>query len=231
MKYLYFVSPFLLQLLIWIPTRVFLRLFCSLEIRGLHNLRSLNQAIFASNHTSELDPILVPASLPLFSRFSPMFYTAAEDKNFKGSLRFGWRRYIYGGLFFKAWGAYPVAEGKKNYALALQPHLQILRDGGSICIFPEGFLSKDGTLQQGKGGAVFLAGQTEVELVPVKITGVFKASFREIISRKRVVTVSFGKPLWRTDLHLHEEVVKNPSEHLEAYKEATRILMEAIQNT
>ncbi|MDE2188208.1 MAG: hypothetical protein KGJ35_00560, partial [Patescibacteria group bacterium] len=76
---LYFLSPLILQKIIWIPTNIILRFFCHLQVRGLENLKGIGRnAIFASNHASELDPFFIPASLPFFSRFSPIFYASRE---------------------------------------------------------------------------------------------------------------------------------------------------------
>ncbi|HEY5232443.1 MAG TPA: hypothetical protein VIK35_02770, partial [Verrucomicrobiae bacterium] len=109
----YFISPLLLQKLIWIPTRSILWFFGRLEVRGLENLNGIKTpVIFAPNHPSELDPFLVPASLPFWSRFSPLFYTTRE-KSFYDTV--GWRRHLFGGLFINLWGGYPVSVGLRDY--------------------------------------------------------------------------------------------------------------------
>ncbi len=194
MKKLYFIAPFLLQTLSWIPARILLKFFCHFEVHGLENIKGLKQAIFAPNHISELDPILVPAALPMFSSFLPMFYTAAEDKNFKNSARFGWRSRLYGGLFFKAWGAYPINSGKKNYSVALEKHLEILENRGSLCIFPEGTISSDGKVQAAHGGVVFLAEKSKSPIVPISISGFSNISLSRLLFRKIRIRIDFGKP-------------------------------------
>src|SRR3990167_11455141 len=91
--------PLILQTAIWPIMRPLFWFFLHLKIIGCENLRSLPKGvIFASNHTSELDAILIPASLPFLSRFMPMFYVSRPREFYKNS---GWRQLFYGGLFFK----------------------------------------------------------------------------------------------------------------------------------
>lgn len=196
MKRSYFLPPLFLQSLIWVPTQVIFRFFVRFTVTGKENLKgTAGPLIFAANHSSEWDPILIPAALPFFSRFKPIFYTAAEDKAFKNSVTFGWRAKIYGGKFFNAWGAYPVFSGRKDYAFALRNHIQILTDGGSLCVFPEGYLSRDGTMGKAHGGVGFLSHRTGVAVVPVTISGVYKTSTNEFLTRKRTFKLHFGKPI------------------------------------
>src|SRR3989344_5971123 len=95
-------SPLVLQTAIWPATRFFFWLFLHLRVVGLENLKNLPKGvIFATNHSSELDPILVPASLPFLSKFMPMFYVSRPREFYSTS---GWRWFLYGGLFFTLCG-------------------------------------------------------------------------------------------------------------------------------
>jgi 1-acyl-sn-glycerol-3-phosphate acyltransferase len=61
---IFLFTPLVLQTSIWPITRPLFRFFIHLKVEGLENLNKLSPGvIFAANHTSELDPILVPASL------------------------------------------------------------------------------------------------------------------------------------------------------------------------
>jgi 1-acyl-sn-glycerol-3-phosphate acyltransferase len=193
----YSISPLILQKLIWVPTRLILLFFVRLDIDGLDNIKALRgNAIFACNHTSELDPILIPASLPFWSHFSPIFYTSREEEFY---VRSGWRRHLYGGTFFKAWGAYPVFAGLRNYEKSLKHHISIVRAGGSICVFPEGHITRDGHIQPAKGGVAYLAHVTKVPIIPVRLDGAFRMSFSDFLLRRRNIRVSFGQPLYTID--------------------------------
>jgi 1-acyl-sn-glycerol-3-phosphate acyltransferase len=196
MKRLYFIPPFILQSLVWVPTQIILSVFTNFKVTGIENIKNLKgPLIFAPNHSSEWDPILVPAALTMFNRFIPIFYTAAEDKAFKNSVTFGWRAHIYGGKFFNVWGAYPVYSGHRDYAFALSNHVQILQDGGSLCIFPEGYLSRDGNIGKAHGGVGYLSHRTGIPIVPVTISGVFKSNTKGFLRQKYQFKLNFGKPI------------------------------------
>jgi 1-acyl-sn-glycerol-3-phosphate acyltransferase len=149
-----YTAPWLLQNLIWIPTRFFLYFFSHLRVTGLDNLKKIRgPVIFVSNHTSELDPILLPASLPFLSRFLPIFYVSREKTFYNQKVLL--KRLLYGGFFFEAWGAYQAFVGLRDYEESLKNHIKILNAGHSLMIFPEGKKSFDGQIHtsESKGGA------------------------------------------------------------------------------
>jgi 1-acyl-sn-glycerol-3-phosphate acyltransferase len=183
-----------LQKLIWVPTRILLRACGRIDIRGLEHLEGLStNAIFALNHSSELDVFLLPGSLPFWSRFSPIFYTSREQAFYK---RAGWRQRFYGGAFFKAWGAYPVRVGLNDYGSSLADHIRILRDGGSVCIFPEGRTTRDGTIGEGKGGVAHLSYATKLPIIPVRLGGTFRIRPARFFLGHQRLSISFGAPIY-----------------------------------
>lgn len=193
-KRLYFVSPWILQNLIWIPTRLLLIVFGRVEIRGKANLRGLSgNAIFACNHSSEMDVFMVPGTLPMMSRFSPIFYTSREQSFYT---RAKWRQRFYGGLFFNIWGAFPVQVGLHDYHMSLAAHEEMLQAGGSLCIFPEGRTTPDGNIQQGKGGVAYLAHATGRPIIPVRISGTFRLTPADLFLRRRILSVAYGTPIY-----------------------------------
>lgn len=193
-----YLSPFILQTLVWIPTWLVLGFFARLKVVGNNNVKNLPQgAIFAANHASELDPILLPASLNPFSSVMPIFYVAREREFYE---KVGFSKYVYGGLWFKLWGAYPAYTGKKDYAFSLQEHIKILNAGKSILMFPEGEKSKNGEVGNGKGGIAFLAHVAQRPIVPVALYGHFKMRPIDLLLRRRRIIVRYGKPLYLKDL-------------------------------
>ena len=197
LKKLYFIPPFILQgTFWWVVTYPFFRFFTRLEIRGLQNLKSVETpAIFAPNHASLLDSVLLPIALPLWSRFSPMFYLTNVYSHFRDRERFGHWSYVFRPITFKLLGAYPTRRGKKDYSLALVRHVQIINDGGSVCIFPEGAVTKDGVIGSAHGGVAYLAFKTKRPVVPVLISGTYKITFDDIIYRRRKIIIEFCKPV------------------------------------
>jgi len=197
-----------------------------LEIRGIKNIKGLKKpVIFAVNHTSELDPILIPASLPFLSRLMPIFYTSRERNFYKKK---GTKAFFYGGVWFKIWGAYSVKVGVKNYERSLKHHIRILEEKhGSICIFPEGRKSKDGNIGDAKGGVSFLAHRTNTPIVPVAISGVFDMSKTDFLLRKRKVVVQFGEPIYTEKLF--EDRFYKPREHKEIAQNIMGIVKEILE--
>lgn len=207
-KWLY-RAPLILQTIIWIPTRILLIVFMRLDVRGTEYLRKLKRpVIFAVNHSSEWDPILVPAALPFLSPLSGMFYTSREREFYEKK---GPQALFYGGIFFKLWGAYPVKIGMKNYERSLRQHIDILENKvGSICFFPEGAKTKDGNLLPAKGGISYLAHRTKTTIVPVVLHGHFKMTKSDFFLRRRVVTVTFGASISPEILFPSDSFVAHP---------------------
>ncbi len=207
MNHFFFISPLILQKAIWHATRAVLFFFCRFEVRGLENLPSSNKlrpyliakkgVIFAANHSSEMDAIVVPAALPFFSPLLPIFYVSRPREFYKTS---GWRQFFYGGLFFKLWGSHSATAGFHDYEQSLAAHIKILEKGGSVLIFPEGRKTRDGNIQQeAHGGVAYLAHRMQCPVVPVRIFGDFNMSFGDFCLRRRRIVVIFGEPIFLTE--------------------------------
>lgn len=212
----YEIIPSILQRIVWMPIRLLFTVFCSLEIKGMENLKRVqSNVILASNHISELDPIIIASSLPFFSRHLPLFFTSREKEFYKNK---GWKKYIYGGIFFKMWGAYPAYPGLNDYSQALRHHLEIMQDGNTVSIFPSGKRVFRGEAIEAKGGASFLTQATRLPIIPVLIQGAEHISMGEFFLRKRKIKIVFGKPLYAKD------IFKNPG----SYEAASAVIMEKI---
>ncbi len=221
---LYFLAPLLFQKLIWIPTRIILTVFGHLHIQGLENLNDQEgPVIFAANHSSEIDPFVIPASLPFGSRFSPLFYATREKKFYNTN---GWRKHLFGGLFINAWGGYTVNTGLRDYEKSLANHISIARDGGSFCIYPEGGITPDGNIQPARGGVAYLAERARCTIVPVAVSGIYKTSIMEFFFGRRHLNVYFGQPI--TQKELREEVSRKLVLGQHVYKEEANYIMEKV---
>lgn len=194
-----YVSPFLLQGLAWIPGRIALWALVSLKVQGMVHVRAAARlakksgtgVIFSCTHVSELDPIIVLAGVPPFlSRLFPMFYVSAPMKEFReGS--YGWRQFFYNSYwFFVSWGSYPLVRGVHDYAASLASHELLLRQGRTVCIFPEGGVRVK--KPEPGGGVGYLALATKAVVVPVTIAFTHKDSHR-----------GFWRGGWRMSLTYH----------------------------
>lgn len=218
-------SPLVLQWILWPITRPLFRFFGNLTIQGTEHVESApSGAIFASNHTSELDALIIPTALPFFSRFRPFFYTSRERAFYSGT---GWRKWFYGGMLFKLLGAYPLLPGAHDYARSLKTHIMLSKKKQSIIIFPEGHVGHNHTLQEGRGGVSFIAHAAQVPIIPVAISGTYDLTAKEFFTRKRTFQISFGKPLYPHNLFQH----KNPTIEKDRndFKAAAQIVIEHIQ--
>jgi len=188
------IMPTLFQHLAWGPVRFVLRLFAGLEIRGMEQLHALRgNFILASNHTNQLDPILIVACFPFFSRHLPLVF-GSREKDFYAKR--GWKRLVYGGTFFKLMGAYPMYGGHYDYDAALRLHLEFARMGKSICIFPTGKQRTPHIVPKARGGVAYLAHTANLPIIPVHIQGLQDMTFFSVWTGRHKVTVSFGAPLY-----------------------------------
>lgn len=178
---------FMGQQLIFLTTRWWVR--C--EVKGLENLKNLKQpVIFMPNHTSYFDGIALTKAMPQRFRSNSAF-AAARDVLFEEFKRFA-------GLAELLFNAFPFPRKEhENIKHGLDVMGQVLDEGCSVVLFPEGYISKDGTLQELKKGAGLVAVEMGVPVVPVMITGandIFPYdSFKPC--KRGVVTVTFGKPM------------------------------------
>ena len=140
------------------------------------------KVIVASNHCSNLDPVLVGAAFP-----RPLCYFAKEEL---------FRPFLFGRII-RILGALPVSRSDNASAAgALKAFLKILEEGSDVLIFPEGSRSPDGNLLPLEGGVGLIAAHSKVPILPVYVKGSFKAMpTGSPFIRPTKLTVTFGKPL------------------------------------
>lgn len=112
--------------------------------------------IIASNHQSYVDPFWISHPIK-----RPVRYLAWDEA-------FGWPLV---GSFLRLFGAWPLQlEGSDPAPIRLS--LQWLREGGATVIFPEGGRGNpDGSMRKFKAGAVRMALEAGVPILPVTIRG------------------------------------------------------------
>jgi 1-acyl-sn-glycerol-3-phosphate acyltransferase len=180
----------------------FSRLFWKIEFVGAENIPANGGLIIAANHQTYIDPFWLSLQIK-----RPIRYLAWSDA-------FKWP--VVGRCLI--WlGAWPLALEGSDPA-AIRRSLQWLRDGGAVVIFPEGGRSTAaGSLERFKAGAVRMALETDVPILPVTIRGgnqVWPRGWRLPHLAKVVVTYH---PLYRAQLGPGEEArgcARRESEHL-----------------
>jgi len=136
----------------------FRRMHCA-RFYGVNNIPAHGPFIFAPNHASYYDPPLVACGIPFRMRFM------AWDALFSVPVL---KRILI------SYGAYPV-KLKSADKKAIVQTLKILRNGEAVMIFPEGGREKTGELEGFEQGAARMALQTGAMVIPVSVTGVFRA--------------------------------------------------------
>lgn len=172
----------------------------NLSYEGVENIPKEGGRIYASNHRSYADPVLI--SLPVRKRFAYM----AKEELFKNPFFSALIRFM---------GAFPVVRGSGDMKV-IDEAIARLNKGRNLVIFPEGTRSKDGRVGRGKTGVALIAAKANVDVIPVAIFFEGKLKFR-----KKVV-VKYGKPISASQLQIGDKLV--PSE----LKKLKNMVMESI---
>jgi len=192
---------YVLHLLLFGLGRIFLRQV-ALDVRGAEHVRAIQGSIiFAPNHASVLDPLILCIALArsrLLTRCLPLVSVSREKEFYKG-MSYP-QPYFYGGLLFKLLGSLEVTprsvqkEPSSKDPLAM--HAFLLSRGFYTLIFPEGAITKTGKILEPKLGAVKLSQKTHTPIIPVAIQGAFLLHPIQFLKgRAAVVTVTFAEPL------------------------------------
>jgi 1-acyl-sn-glycerol-3-phosphate acyltransferase len=158
------------------------------RVHGLDRLGQLDASVvFAANHHSHVDTPLLLSVIPEPWRHR-LFIGAAADYFFANR--------VTSALSALVIGAIPIERTKVARASADQA-AELIDDGWSMLIFPEGGRSPDGWGQPFRGGAAYLALRCGVAVVPVHVEGtgrILRKGHR--LPRPSPTTITFGWPMW-----------------------------------
>ena len=127
-----------------------------LEAVNLENLK-FDNTILVANHQSFLDIIWIASHIPRQYR---------KNVYVTGKKEFSFLKYIF--------PIFPVIYVDGNNGIeVLKANADILRQGRSVIIFPEGTRTPDGRMQHFKNGAAYLSKNLDRKIVPVSIRGAF----------------------------------------------------------
>jgi len=145
--------------------------------------------ILASNHISNLDPVLL--GICSVRRINFM----AKIELFKGAL----------GYILTRLGSFPVKRGEADLG-AMKEALKRLKNGRVILIFVEGTRRIGNAPSKAQAGAGFLAMKSGVPVVPVYLKGTDQVMAPGTKSLKRgPVSATFGEPFFVNDAPSYEE--------------------------
>jgi long-chain acyl-CoA synthetase len=178
------------------------RAFAWLTVSGRDHLANLEgPVIFASNHQSFMDGPVIMAALPARWRYAvaPAMLKEMFAAHFFPSqhTRGEWLRnslnYYLAVLFFNA---FPLPQREAGARQTLRYIGELLGEGTSVMIFPEGRRSATGAIDSFRPGIGMIASRLRARVVPVRIDGlqnVLRVGWR--MARPGHVRVAFGAPM------------------------------------
>ncbi|QPF71704.1 MFS transporter [Roseateles sp. DAIF2] len=168
--YIFMLVPeYLLRFVAFIASRCIYRF----RIRGDEHIPTKGPAVLVCNHVSFVDPVLLMAASPRPIRF------IMDHRIFRMPV-LGW--------MFRLAKAIPIAprhEDEATYEAAFREARRVLDDGELLCIFPEGGITRDGSLQPFKGGVVKILeeqpeGGAGIPVVPLALTNLWGSFFSRV---------------------------------------------------
>lgn len=158
------------------------RLLFIKQINGIDNLPDKGPYIVVANHASYFDHFIILTLLKFYKKQNVYFMTKKEA--FDSYLSRKWHL---------AMGAIPINREATDTS-AFKAIIRTLKENKIICIYPEGTRSPTGKLYEGKQGAIRIAMNAQVPIVPIGLEGTF-----DILPRRRFwpnfhkTTVNIGK--------------------------------------
>jgi 1-acyl-sn-glycerol-3-phosphate acyltransferase len=128
-----------------------------LEVEGGERLDWSRPHLFVANHQSMIDICALFRAVPLPLRF-------VLKRELARVPFLGWYARAMGMVFVERGGGRATASGLRRAA-------DLVREGASLCAFPEGTRSRDGTVARFRGGVFRIAMEAGAPVVPVAIAG------------------------------------------------------------
>jgi len=164
---------------------IFCSIFFRIRVYGVENVPPNGPAVLVCNHQSFLDPVFCGVPLKRY------MYYLARDSLFLNPV---FRRLI------ASLNTVPVRRGEADFS-AVRALLAELKNGNSVCLFPEGTRTPDGRVRPFKPGFGLLVRRAESPLVPVAVEGAFECWPRHRrLPRRGTVAICYGKPLQAGEL-------------------------------
>jgi 1-acyl-sn-glycerol-3-phosphate acyltransferase len=163
--YIFLLVPeYLLRFVAWVLTHLVYRF----KVRGDDHIPTQGAAILVCNHVSFIDSTLLMAASPRPIRF------IMDHRIFQTPVL---------GVLFKLLKAIPIAprhEDPQAYDAAFEAAAKVLQDGDLLAIFPEGGITKNGELQEFKGGIMKILERDPVPVIPMALTNLWGSFFSRI---------------------------------------------------
>ena len=169
------------------------------EVRGLEHIPSDRAVLYVGNHRSYFDVVLTYARCPGLTGY------VAKDSMKKIPLLSSWMKRLHCLFLNRS----DIKEGLKTILQGIDQ----MKNGVSMCIFPEGTRNKtDDLMLPFKEGSFKIAEKSGCPIIPMAITNsadVLEAHMPRV--KKAHVIVEYGKPIYP------EELDKETKKHLGVY--------------
>jgi long-chain acyl-CoA synthetase len=178
------------------------RLFAWVRVEGLEHLQDLQgPVVFAANHQSHMDTPAILWALPARWRYrvavamAKEFFTAhffpqqhTRRQRFTNGLN-----YYLSSLFFNA---FPLPQREAGARQTLRYIGDLIADGWSVLIFPEGKRTMEGEINPFRPGIGMIGARLAVPVVPVRLEGLDKVLHQKArMATPGPARVAFGPPL------------------------------------
>ena len=172
--YIYTLVPeFLLRFIDWVLINTLYRI----GVTGLENIPAHGPVLLVCNHVSFMDPLILMGSVRRPVRFV-MHYKIFQMPFLK--------------FLFKAAKAIPIAGRKEDPEIMQRAFAEVdkeLAAGNIVCIFPEGGITRDGSIQRFHPGVERILATRPVPVVPLALRGLWGSIFsrrNSMLGRLRV---------------------------------------------
>ena len=163
--YIFMLVPeYLLRFIAWVASHLVYRF----KVTGDEQIPVAGAAILVCNHVSYVDAVLLMSASPRPIRF------VMDHRIFKVPVL---------GALFKLAKAIPIAsriEDPLAYEVAFAAAARVLEEGDLLAIFPEGGITRDGRLQEFKGGIMKILERNPVPVIPMALTNLWGSYFSRI---------------------------------------------------
>ena len=163
--YIFLLVPeYLLRFIAFLLTRTVYRF----QVKGEHHIPVQGAAVLVCNHVSYVDAVLLMAASPRPIRF-------LMDHRIFATPLLGW--------LFRLGKAIPIAPQREEpaaYEAAFAEARRVLDEGELLCLFPEGGITRDGSLGEFKGGVMKILQTHPVPVVPLALTNLWGSFFSRV---------------------------------------------------
>lgn len=167
------------------------------HISGLEHIPENETVLFISNHQSNFDIALFLAYIR-----KPKGYIAKQELS-KIPMLPAWMDHLRCVLMDRS--------DMKKQLQAIVQGIQILNDGHSLVVFPEGTRSQSNKMSEFKSGSFKLATKTKVPIVPVTISGSYKLLEQNNRIKPADVYITVHPPVFTKNLN-KEQLMQLPKD-------------------